>query len=86
MFGELPAWGFYIRHADGIKIKNMVLTCKGADYRPAFIADDVTGLSLNELSIPQVKKQPVILLNKVRGLTLKHTRIPGNAKQNIKVQ
>ena len=43
MFGELPAWGFYIRHADGIKIKNMVLTCKGTDYRPAFIADDVNG-------------------------------------------
>ena len=86
MFGELPAWGFYIRHADGIKIKNMVLTCKGADYRPAFIADDVKGLSLNALSIPQVKMKPVILLNKVSGLILKHIRIPGSAGQNIKVQ
>lgn len=86
MFGELPAWGFYIRHADGIKIKNMVLTCKGADYRPAFIADDVKGLSLNALSIPQVKMKPVILLNKVSGLILKHIMIPGSAEQNIKVQ
>jgi polygalacturonase len=86
MFGELPAWGFCIRHADGIKIKNMVLTCKGTDYRPAFIADDVKGLSLNALSIPQVKNKPVIVLNKVSGLTLNHTRIPGSAEQNIKVQ
>jgi polygalacturonase len=86
MFGELPAWGFYIRHADGIKIKNMVLTCKGADYRPAFIADDVNGLDLNAVSIPQVKMKPVILLNKVSRLILKHIRIPGSAGQNIKVQ
>ncbi|HTD39968.1 MAG TPA: hypothetical protein VK671_05055, partial [Mucilaginibacter sp.] len=83
MFGELPAWGFYIRHADGIKITNMVLTCKGKDYRPAFIADDVNGLSLTGISIPQVKTQPVLLLNKVGGLKLKDIKIPGNRKQNI---
>ncbi|WP_259069275.1 glycoside hydrolase family 28 protein [Mucilaginibacter sp. X4EP1] len=86
MFGELPAWGFYIRHADGIKIKNMVLTCKGDDYRPAFIADDVKGLSLDTLNIPQVKTKPVILLNKVSELVLKNIKIPGSAKQNIQVQ
>ena len=83
MFGELPAWGFYIRHADNIKIKNMVLTCKGADYRPAFIADDVKGLSLTRMSIPQVKVQPVLLFNKVGDLKLKDIKIPGNRKQNI---
>ncbi len=86
MFGELPAWGFYIRHADGIKIKNMVLTCKGTDYRPAFIADDVNGLSLNGLNIPQVKTKPVILLNKVSGFVSENVTIPGGAKQNIQVQ
>ena len=83
MFGELPAWGFYIRHADNIKIKNMVLTCKGTDYRPAFIADDVNGLSLTSVSIPQVKTQPVLLFNKVGDLKLKDIKIPGNRKQNI---
>jgi hypothetical protein len=83
MFGELPAWGFYIRHADNIRIRNMVLTCKGADYRPAFIADDVNGLSLTNVSIPQVKAQPALLFNKVRNLKLKGIKIPGNRKQNI---
>lgn len=86
MFGELPAWGFYIRHANGIKIKNMVLTCKGTDYRPAFIADDVKGLSLTGLNIKQVKAHPVILLNKVSGIKLKEIKIPGRATQNIRTQ
>jgi len=82
MFGELPAWGFYIRHADNIKIKNMVLTCKGTDYRPAFIADDVNGLSLTGTDIPQVKAQPVLLFYKVKNLKLKDIKIPGNRKRN----
>lgn len=86
MFGELPTWGFYIRHADGIKIKHMLLTCKGTDYRPAFIADDVKGLSLTALNIPQVKTEPVILLNKVSGPILNNIGIPGSAKQNIQVR
>ena len=86
MFGELPAWGFYIRHADGIKIRNMVLTCKGKDYRPAFIADDVNGLSLNDMNIPRITSQPVILLNKVSQSDLKGIRMPGDQNKNIEVK
>jgi polygalacturonase len=86
MFGELPAWGFYIRHADGIKIKNLVLTCSGADYRPAIIVDDVKGLKLDKIDIPQVKTQPVIILNKVSEPDLNDIEIPGDRKQNIRIQ
>ncbi len=85
MFGELPAWGFYIRHADGIKIKNMVLTCSGSDYRPAIVADDVKGLSLIKIDIPQAKA-PVLILNKVSGQELNDIKIPGNPRQNIRIQ
>ena len=42
---ELPAWGFYLRHVDGISFKNVTLRVKGGDYRPAFVSDDVTGLN-----------------------------------------
>jgi len=86
MFGELPAWGFYIRHADGIKIRNMVLTCKGKDYRPAFIADDVNRLGLNDLKVPQVTSQPVVLINKVSQLDMKGIQIPGDLHKNVEVR
>lgn len=39
---ELPAWGFYLRHADSIVFDNVVLRVDGYDYRPAIVADDVT--------------------------------------------
>ena len=59
---ELPAWGFYIRHADGIVFDNVKLTVDGEDYRPAIVTDDVNGLRMKNLQInqetaPKGKKQ-----------------------------
>ena len=76
MFGELPAWGFYIRHADDIKIKNLKLIAKGIDYRPALVADDVNGLALDALIIPRVPAQPAMLLNKVTKLNTQNIKVP----------
>jgi len=41
MFGELPAWGFYIRHAEDLVMKDVRLVLEASDYRPAFVLDDV---------------------------------------------
>ncbi len=59
---ELPAWGFYIRHADGIVFDNVKITVDGEDYRPAIVTDDVNGLRLRNVEIfddnaPKGKKQ-----------------------------
>lgn len=51
MFGELPAWAFYLRHVRGIRFKDVRLTLKEADYRRAFVLDDVEG-ALFEHVIP----------------------------------
>lgn len=41
MFGELPAYGFYLRHIDNIVFKNVRMRLKESDYRPAIVMDDV---------------------------------------------
>lgn len=48
MFGELPAWGFYIRHVDGITLKNVNISLRAPDYREPVVTDDVTGLYILE--------------------------------------
>ena len=48
---ELPAWGFYIRHAEGVTFDNVRLKVADKDYRPAIVADDVNGLTLEKLQI-----------------------------------
>jgi polygalacturonase len=61
MFKELPAWGFYIRHAKGIKFENIILSAAKKDYRTAVVMDDVHGVIFNSLKVtePGVKKEPV---------------------------
>jgi Glycosyl hydrolases family 28 len=43
MFKELPAWGLYIRHARGLTVTNLTLSCAAKDYRTAIVLDDVQG-------------------------------------------
>ena len=47
MFGELPAWGFYARHAEGIRFHNVRVWLRQPDFRPAMVFHDVSGLELN---------------------------------------
>ncbi len=51
MFGELPAWGFYIRHVKDLVIENMSLKIEKPDYRNAFVLDDVKGTTFQNVSI-----------------------------------
>ena len=44
MFGELPSWGLYLRHIRNITLKNVRLTLKYSDFRPAIVEEDVEGL------------------------------------------
>jgi polygalacturonase len=61
MFRELPAWGLYIRHAKGITLDNVTITCGKKDYRTAIVLDDVNGIRIKALKVtePGSKKDPV---------------------------
>ena len=63
-FKELPAWGFYIRHAEGIVFDNVTLKALKKDYRPAIVADDVQGIELKQVRFKEPgsnKKEQVFL-------------------------
>jgi polygalacturonase len=86
MFGELPAWGFYVRHATGITFKNMKLTVNVADFRPALVFDDVKSLNMDKVDIPNVNQSPAVVMNGVSQPSLKEINMPGDIKALIKVQ
>lgn len=52
MFGELPAWGFYVRHVCGMTFRNICLRLRDSDFRPAFVFDDVEQLTFDKISVP----------------------------------
>jgi polygalacturonase len=41
MFGKLPAFGFYVRHADNIEFNGIKLEANEHDERPAIVVEDV---------------------------------------------
>ena len=62
-FRELPAWGFYIRHAKNITMDNVQLIAQKPDYRPAIVLDDVHGGDLENVTIndPGKKKNEIVV-------------------------
>lgn len=41
MFGELPAWGLYARHVEGLALRKVSFRCARPDYRQRVVLDDV---------------------------------------------
>ena len=76
MFGELPSWGFYVRHAEGIKMKNVRVWYKKEDFRPAFVFDDVKGIGLTDVNIAAVKELPALYFNNTTGIDIKNLKMP----------
>jgi hypothetical protein len=67
MFGELPAWAFYVRHVNGLSLKNITVKAEAPDYRPAFVFDDVNLLKLTRLNIHEDDSDKQVILRNVRN-------------------
>ena len=50
MFGELPAWGFYVRHVENITFRRVRLSLAADDFRPAFVFDDAGNAAIEHVS------------------------------------
>ena len=80
MFGEMPAWGLYVRHVEGLQMKNVRLTTKAEDFRTALIFDDVKGLKMDGIVVPNATL-PSVILNKVVKAEMGSMTLPA-AKEN----
>ena len=54
---ELPAWGFFIRHVDGLTMRNIKLTALKKDYRAAIVMDDVKNRTISDLKVEEPEKE-----------------------------
>ncbi len=48
LFGTLPAWGLYARHAAGLQLRDISLRLLNADARPVVMLDDVRDLRVRD--------------------------------------
>lgn len=83
-FGTVPAYGFFIRHANGIELNNIEIIFSNEDFRPAFILDDVQQADFNNVKTPVIDGVPVFILKNVKDFKTKDcSSVPDTKLENV---
>jgi polygalacturonase len=62
MFGQLPAYGFYVRHAENVRMQHVDLSFEKDDPRPAIVGDDVQDLDFQDVKAKVAGAAPAYFL------------------------
>ena len=65
MFGELPAYGFFIRHAKGVELNSVDVSYINEDQRPPFVLSDVQDATFINVRGQHAPNVPVFSLKNV---------------------
>src|SRR5438067_3530794 len=65
MFGETPAYGFFVRHVEGIEFNNVTVNYLNAEMRPPFLLEEVTFAKFNNVTGYRALIVPMFVLRSV---------------------
>ena len=74
MFGEMPAYGFFIRHVKSLTMTDVELSFMKDDLRPAFVLSDVQGADFQRVKAQRVPGNPLFFLKDVADFNLNQVR------------
>jgi hypothetical protein len=87
MFGTLPAYGLYIRHARNLKLLDLEFTWRYADERPVLFCDDVEGMEMRGLRADASQAgSPFIHLDDCRDAVISGARPVGPVNTFVQVE
>ena len=85
MFGELPAYGFFIRHVKGLQMNEVQVSYLKDDARPAFWMNDVIGADFYRLRAQHGTDIPTFWLRDVEDLNVQQSRgLPDTKLDRVK--
>ncbi len=84
MWGELPAWAVYIRHARGVMFQNVQFTLATSDRRPAIVADDAAGLTVDNLTIGSGGGEPIVAVRNAPDMKMTNPQLPAGTREFIR--
>ena len=73
MLGTISAYGFYIRHVKNLKMNDVEVHYLSPEARPAFVADDVQGLTLRNVTGQKSTSGKVLTLKNVTDFQLRQS-------------
>jgi polygalacturonase len=74
MFGTTPAYGFFIRHAQGLEMQSVKIECPNADERPVFALENLQGAEFGRIKVPVREGIPTFRLSNVRDFAVYRSR------------
>ena len=75
MFGDLPAYGLYMHHVNGVVLNNVKFHLEEEDLRPAIVCDDVDDLELSGFKAEGSKNaESLIRLENTRNIFINSSR------------
>jgi polygalacturonase len=89
MFGEMPAYGFYVRHVKGLTMTDVEVSYMKDDVRPPFVLDDVKGADFHRVKAQRIGTGPTFVLRGVSDFNTNQvwlvpdTRIEQAALKNL---
>jgi len=69
MFGEIPAYGFFIRHVKGLTMTDVEVSYMKDDLRPPFMLDDVKGADFHRVRAQRMPNGSMFVLKNVFDFT-----------------
>jgi hypothetical protein len=69
MFGELPAFGFFLRHVRGIELNNIQVSFMKDDLRSAFVLHDVKDVDFHHVKAKLAANVPMFSLRDVQNFS-----------------
>jgi hypothetical protein len=69
MFGLLPAYGLFVRHATNVVIESFDVSVTSPDERPAVVLMNVTGIEFDRVKAQRGAGQPLFVLRSVKDFT-----------------
>ena len=73
MFGDLPAYGFFIRHVKGLQMRDVEVSFLKEDLRPAFWLNDVTDIDFLHLKAQRAADVPTFWMKNVSNLSVQQS-------------
>jgi len=70
MFGEMPAYGFFIRHVKALTMSDVEMSFIKDDARPAFVLTDVRGADFHRVKAQRLSNNPIFSLKDVVDLNI----------------
>ena len=83
MFGELPSWGLYVRHVDGLTMKNIRMSLRDDDFRPACVFDDVKNLEFKGSAITSGMTYPQVVVKDMKDSEISNVFVENKPLEKV---